>query len=187
MYTAGMRFKVLLSLGIITICAAHPLVAWESQAATPTLPLPTPVSAQEQTKQLNILYSQVNQLRRKHHLPQLKVNRSLANGARAYSQKMVRVHFFSHTEPGGGTLERRVVRSGYVPKGWIWAAGENLVWMGSQAQPGQHAFQMWLHSPHHLENMLIREWVHMGAGWVPGNPWGNLGSTWTIWFGERFR
>lgn len=141
-----------------------------------------------QLAQVRKMYALVNAYRVANHRPKLRADIKLTRGAKAYSQKMVQLDFYSHTEPDGGTFERRFLRSGYVPRGWIWGGGENLAWTGSSDRPAERIFEMWKHSPNHRANMLLKDWKHMGAGLAPGNPYhGDLGSTWTIWFGEKLR
>lgn len=176
--------KLLLG-GLSLLLAGLALVSFST---SPALASPDLSSAAVQKEQISQLYSLVNQYRASHRLRRLRPEAHLARGAKAYSQKMVKLRFFSHTDPQGGDLEKRMLRSGYAPRNWIWGIGENLAWSGWQDQPAQHVFQLWVDSPRHRENMLLRNWVHMGAGLQPGNPYGgNLGGTWTIWFGEKSR
>jgi uncharacterized protein YkwD len=94
----------------------------------------------------------MNQLRARHHLPALRVNRALARAADAHSAAMLRSGQFSH-----GAMNARLRR--YTRSRSI---GENLAWM--RGCNGGQIVNMWLNSPPHREIMLARRFSKVGVG-----------------------
>lgn len=127
----------------------------------------------------------INSERAKAGLREVKVNPKLEAAAGAYAARLVAEHFYSHVDPAGGTVERRIRASGYLSGAWLWGLGENLAWgSGSRSTPAA-IVTAWMGSPLHRANILMREWRDLGVGQSAGNPYGNLGSTWAAEFGER--
>lgn len=87
--------------------------------------------------------------------------------ARAHSNHMIVHSFFAHTNPEGDTPGDRL-RAGGV--GWS-MAGENIA--AGYSTP-QAAFDAWMASPPHKENIERDGWVYAGVGyWYDaGSPYG---------------
>ena len=96
----------------------------------------------------------------------------LEQAASSYAQQMVDQHFFSHTDPLGGTLPSRVFLSGYLAGADLWQVGENLSWGGGTGGTPRKIVDARMLSPAHRTNMLGREYTDIGIGVVPGTPTG---------------
>jgi uncharacterized protein YkwD len=101
----------------------------------------------------------VNEERRRHALPPLKPDPSLAEIARRHSCDMAKRGFFSHTSPDGASMRERLAAGGVRYR----AAGENLASIEAP-DPVQRAVAGWMKSPGHRENILSREFTTTGAG-----------------------
>ena len=79
--------------------------------------------------------------------------------ARGHSQHMIAHRFFSHTNPEGLTFDDRFTEAGIE-----WShAGENIAaGYGTAAA----AFQAWMASPGHKENIERDLWTHTGVGYA---------------------
>lgn len=125
-------------------------------------------------------------------LPRLRVDRSLAAMARRYARAMVRARFFSHTAPGGGTLDRRVRATGFAGAGVAsWTVGEDLGWgTGTSATPRQQV-AAWMASPPHRRNILEPSFRSIGIGVATGVPVRGvaaaIGATYVAEFGVHRR
>lgn len=103
----------------------------------------------------------VNQVRAAHGLPALRMSTTLVRVAAKHSYSMLHGRYFAHTSPGGSTLQKRILASGFV-NGYAWTAGENLAWgTGSLALPGA-VVKGWWNSPSHRSIMLTRSYRYIG-------------------------
>lgn len=84
----------------------------------------------------------------------------LSDVARAHSLHMVIHEFFAHENPEGDSPGQRILKGGI-----LWSmAGENLA--AGYSSP-EAAFDAWMNSPGHKENIERVEWVFTGVGvWV---------------------
>lgn len=156
-----------------------------SAVATPCNGADMPPTGSQDPVATAALVCLVNGERARHGLRQLKVSASLKTAASRYAGRLVDERFYSHVDPAGGTVERRVRASGYLTGAWAWGLGENLAWgSGSRSTPDA-TLAAWLASPAHRTNLLMPDWREIGIGQAAGNPWGNLGATWAAEFGER--
>jgi uncharacterized protein YkwD len=109
---------------------------------------------------------QINQIRQKQGLSELRSNSKLAEVARRYSQKMAEQNFFSHTSPNGDRVTERVRSAGI----YYWIVGENLFRGTNFPDPAAEAVEGWMNSPGHRENILRPEYRETGIGvWRVGN------------------
>jgi uncharacterized protein YkwD len=93
--------------------------------------------------------------------------------ARAVARHM-RVHgFVGHDNPEGDGPGERLWQTG-VP---YLAFGENLAWGWYSAA---EAFQFWVQSPPHRENLENPSWTHAGMGFWSG------GSSWRTYYAQEF-
>ncbi len=104
----------------------------------------------------------INDERQRQGLNPLQVHSSLVQAARVHSKDMVCNNFFSHTGSDGSQPWDRARRYGY-PSG---AIGENLFMGSGPYNSPQAAFQGWMNSPGHRQNMLDPRWVHIGIGYA---------------------
>lgn len=107
--------------------------------------------------------------------PPVRLNALLERAARAHSRDMAAHGYMDHTALDGSSPADRVTRVGYV---WR-AVGENLA---SGMGTADEVVAGWLHSPHHCENIMGREYRQMGIAFgVNLNTKG--GVYWTQLFG----
>jgi len=90
----------------------------------------------------------INQYRKDHGLPALAWDIAIARAARAHSKDMAMGDVdFGHEGFKDRVDELKSVMSGFR------GAGENVLMTSNLDQVAQTAVTMWLHSPHHLENI----------------------------------
>ena len=122
---------------------------------------PDPRVAPAEREQVRI----TNEYRLLMGLPALALEPRLVASARAHSEEMRRLGYFSHTSPTPElrSMQERIARAGIarVP------VGENIA--KGYATP-QAAFEGWYRSPGHHRNMLGAAWARLGAG-VEGDLW----------------
>jgi uncharacterized protein YkwD len=103
----------------------------------------------------------MNEVRKAHGLPALRMSKALERVAAKHSHSMLRGRYFAHTSPGGSTLQKRILASGFVT-GYTWTAGENLAWgTGSRALP-KAIVKAWWNSPSHHHIMMTRAFRYVG-------------------------
>lgn len=95
--------------------------------------------------------------------PELKWDDRAASVAKSHSRDMARRNYFSHINPEGKDSFDRL-RASHVRYS---LAGENIA---AGVKSGQGAYELWLNSPDHRENMLDCRFTHQGVGKV-GNRW----------------
>lgn len=109
---------------------------------------------------------EINVIRQKQGLSQLKHNERLAQVARSYSRRMAKEKFFAHTSPKGDTPAQRVQAAGI----FYLLVGENLFTSTNIPQPVSTAVDGWMKSPGHRANILRSEYRETGIGvWRQGN------------------
>ncbi len=149
--------------------------------ATPVPPTPTAAGCAPSG---NVGYEDqllalINQERQNQGLAPLTMNAALREAARAHSRDMACNGFFSHTGSDGSSPADRVTRYGYS----FSYLGENIYAGSGPYNSPQAAFQAWMNSTGHRENMLSPNFVHVGIGYMyePNSPYG---SYWTADFGS---
>ena len=63
--------------------------------------------------------------------------------------------------------------------------GENIAWGGGPTSSPAQIVRMWMNSPPHRANILVRRYKHIGIGVCPRHPEGMSGGTYTTDFGYR--
>lgn len=125
----------------------------------------------------------VNQQRALNGAPPVQIDRRLSEAAQAHAEDMVRRDYVDHRSPDGRGLEDRAVSAGYP---WRVIA-ENIA--AGQASP-ESAVTSWMTSPAHRDNMLGRDFVHVGIGYVrpaSGGRQPRYSHYWNIVFGAPSR
>jgi uncharacterized protein YkwD len=107
------------------------------------------------------LFNAVNQERKAHGLPPLKLDEALSNAARAHAQRMAEQGALSHQLSGEPSLPSRAR-----------AAGAHFSWLSENVDEGQNAaaiHQSFMKSPQHRANILDGDMDSAGIGVVEGN------------------
>jgi len=91
----------------------------------------------------------VNQYRKASDLPLLTWSEGIAKIARAHSKDMAT----GEVDFGHDGFSDRVTNLKAVLPG-VWGAGENVLFTSDLDDVAKRALTMWLHSPHHLKNIL---------------------------------
>ena len=114
--------------------------------ANATLPALDDASAVERRA-----FEQTNVARAENGLPLLTWDPELCRMARAHSERMALLGFFSHQTPDGLQLKERAHESGILHFRVI---GENIAYNKGYDDPGGFAVERWLTSSGHRANML---------------------------------
>lgn len=145
------------------LCCAALVSACNTQSNAPTVPDPATVSRSQMSpsQARDVIFSSINQERRKRGLSPLRYNAKLASAAQSQASYIVSSRRFSHTGRGGSSVLRRVFDTGYK----ACVASENL----SMQYPNiQGAMRGWMESPKHRTNMLHKGVSEVGVGVAPG-------------------
>jgi uncharacterized protein YkwD len=108
----------------------------------------------------------VNEERRKQRLSSLQLDETLRAIARNHDDDMLARNFFGHVNPSGEGPSDRIARQ---HRRLIGMTGENI-WESSGDYPSRHPdlaaeiMQAWMKSPGHRENILRKEFTHLGVG-----------------------
>lgn len=106
---------------------------------------------------------QVNLQRKARGLSRLSLSGDLLQVARAYSRRMAEEKFFSHLDPEGRSVQQRV-REARIR--WT-ALGENLAMSAGYINPVAAAFNGWMGSSGHRNNILAPDYEQTAVGvWV---------------------
>jgi uncharacterized protein YkwD len=112
----------------------------------------------------------INKRRTRFHLHAVRGDMQLSSAARAHSQSMGTMNFFSHF--GDGTPETRAAATGYISGGGHWGIGEDLGWgAGGMGTPG-YIVASWMASPVHRAVILTRRFRQIGVGVTDASPTG---------------
>jgi LysM repeat protein len=124
--------------------------------------LPTAARAgpRDQPSRATALVEAVNQFRADHGLPALEIHPALMAAAQGHVEWMARNHTYSHTGEGGSTPTSRAAAAGY-PVGIVYENVEG----GTELTP-QEAVGWWTQDSVHLGTMLLKQGVHIGAGYA---------------------
>jgi len=141
-----------LKISISVFLAFLALAAQSKQILLPTL--------EQMEDQLFFL---VNQERARRGLSELRFAAQLHDMARAHSNKMLRENQLAHDFPGYNKLAVRAVQAGLRFR----SVGENLA-IGEIFVMRFFHEQM-LESPGHCDNILFKDFTHLGVGIVRGN------------------
>jgi uncharacterized protein YkwD len=136
------------------------------------------------------LLSQINGLRARRGLRQLRISGSLTAAADQHSVSMEQKGYFSHDSANGQSFFKRIA-SFYTYRGYSnWSAGENLLWSSPDIDSAG-AVRLWMNSPEHRANLLKRSWREIGLSAVhadsaPGVYGGDEVTIVTADFGFRY-
>ncbi len=130
-------------------------------SSMPTLPTPKVTTSRLAAS----IHSLTNNERTDNDLPSLLFDTALAKLAKARSEDMIALNYFSHTSLQGCNLECAFKSAGYISK----YGGENLAEMTSYAslsdqQLSQSFVHDWLKSSGHKENLLSSKFTSQGIG-----------------------
>jgi uncharacterized protein YkwD len=109
----------------------------------------------------DLIVSLINEQRIANLLPTLMVHSALMTSARAHSTDMAVNNFMSHTGSDGSTAWQRMLRAGYVGR-W---GGENIYAGYSSGSP-RDAFNWWMNSTPHRDNILGQYYRDVGVGYA---------------------
>lgn len=119
-------------------------------------------AAEESLEALELRMAElVNRDRAEHKLPPLAWHKELAAVARSHSQDMKANRFFAHKSPRTGEVKDRVAAARIPAR----AAGENL----ARGDTIEFAERSLMNSPKHRENILHKEFTHIGIGLARGD------------------
>jgi uncharacterized protein YkwD len=107
------------------------------------------------------LFNAVNQERKAHGLPPLKLDEALSTAARRHAQRMAEQGTLSHQFPGEPSLPSRAK-----------AAGAHFSWLSENVDEGPNAtaiHQSFMKSPQHRANILDGDMDSAGIGVAEGN------------------
>lgn len=135
------------------------------QPVQPTQPGTTTPTAGISADEQQII-NLVNAERTKAGLKALQADSQLSQMARAKSQDMVSNNYFDHQSPTYGSPFDMMKRFGITYR----TAGENIA--GNPSVQG--AFQAWMKSPGHRENIMNPNYTKTGVGIVKGGQYGMM-------------
>ena len=170
--TASMTSEIPPTLGVPTATSEVPPTVGAPTATSevpPTVAIPTATptvaptaSACDASANASVeaeVIDLVNTERAAQGLAAYSVDGRLTAAARVHATDMACNHFTSHTGSDGSSVRDRVVRQGYT---WSWI-GENYFVGGSGAQT---AFNWWMNSTPHRNNLLSPNYTQFGVGYV---------------------
>jgi uncharacterized protein YkwD len=114
----------------------------------------------------------LNEVRRAHRLPALRLAPSLVLAAREHSRDMVRRGYFGHGSASGQSFHRRVRRFHRSP-----VVAETIGWGCGAAGAPASIVRAWLRSPAHRAIILDRGLRVVGVGRAAGRFLGNRGAS----------
>jgi uncharacterized protein YkwD len=123
------------------------------------------------------LLSLINQARNDHGLGSLTLRSPLTAAARVHSADMACNNFISHTGSDGSRPADRVAAQGYSFT-WI---GENIYAGGGSYNAPEQAFNWWMNSTPHRENILGANYQSIGIGYQ-SSPQSQYGGCFTLVF-----
>jgi uncharacterized protein YkwD len=130
------------------------------------------LSEQPEEKQIaSKIHELVNQERQKNGLEQLSYDDGLASIAKGHSQDMAENNYFSHRSSDGSSAGDRILQDddclrsdgSYYYGENIWSKKGNL---GSSSDIARSAFDSWMDSPGHRQNILNNDFAIEGIGAV---------------------
>ncbi len=130
-----------------------------------------------------------NEARSEHGVGTLCVQEDLMTAAQAHAEDMIRRDFYAHETPEGLTPTDRISRAGYPFA--TYGENNNRVSGSYGGEPGRgelrEAFEGWMESPPHRENLLNPAFREVGIGLSTGLYAPELGTTtmYVVDFGAR--
>jgi uncharacterized protein YkwD len=115
---------------------------------------------EEQENQAEAILEQVNDLREAQGLETLTLDTELSEAAAVHSDDMASGDFLAHEGSNSSTPAERVTAAGYE---WM-TVGENVLYRFDVDAEG--AFEQWLTSPPHYENMVTPDFTEIGLAFT---------------------
>jgi uncharacterized protein YkwD len=136
-----------------------------AEPPAPPEPAPTNLARSEPADYETVLLREINEVRSKHGLPDLRSSSRLEAAAEHHSRQMAARGFFDHDSADGSAFWKRVER--YYPSrgASYWSVGENLAY-GSPHLSAAGAVRAWMQSPGHRANVLSSTWREVGVAAV---------------------
>ena len=135
------------------------------------------------------LLTLINRARTQRGLKALVLRASLYRAAKAHSQEMIRLDYFSHLSDAGRSPQSRAKRAGYTASGYgSWSLAEVIAWGSGSAGSPTSVFRSWMRSPGHRAILLDKRWRDIGVGRAKGTFRGLSGvRMYTVDVGRRIR
>ncbi|HEX9797061.1 MAG TPA: CAP domain-containing protein [Anaerolineales bacterium] len=133
-----------------------------SQAPPTATPTPADCGATVNTNYEAWVVQLVNDERTARGLAAYEVHGSLRAAARVQASDMACNHFLGHTGSDGSNVGQRVNAQGYS---WSWI-GENYYVTGNTTNGPEIAFNWWMNSTPHRNNLLSPNYTEFGVGYV---------------------
>lgn len=130
-----------------------------------------------------------NEARAEHGVRRLCVRQDLMVAAQEHAEDMIRRDFYAHETPEGLTSGDRIARAGYPFA--TYGENNNRVSGGYGGKPGRddlrEAFEGWMGSPGHRDNLLNPAFREVGIGLSTGRYAPETGTTtmYVVDFGAR--
>lgn len=105
--------------------------------------------------------AEINRVRVKHDLPELRASRPLRRAAGQHVYEMAVLGYFGHGSPNRTSFAARLATF-YTPHGYsTWSVGETLLWWKTLL-PARGIVQLWLGSPEHRRQLLAPRFREVG-------------------------
>ena len=154
--------KALAAISALLLAPAGLLAWFAPQSARPTPAGAISCFDSVETRILEL----VNEERRNQRLSPLQLDETLRAVARNHDDDMLARGFFGHGNPSGEGPSDRIARQ---HRRLIGQTGENI-WESSSDYASRHPdlareiMKAWMNSPGHRENILRKEYTHLGVG-----------------------
>jgi uncharacterized protein YkwD len=109
---------------------------------------------------VQLLHARINQERSERGLPALRLDPGLNEVAQGHADYLASKGILTHTGPRGDSVKDRV-SARRLP--WRMLA-ENVARYQGHLDPAEQAYDAWIHSPGHRENMFNEDFTHTGLG-----------------------
>jgi uncharacterized protein YkwD len=134
-----------------------------ANATTPSVPMTGACTYSENQSYVDQILSLVNAARANEGVPALSPNSALMAAAMVHSIDMGCNNFLDHTGSDGSKARDRIIAQGYNPS----YAAENIYAGATQyGADAQGAFDWWMNSPVHRNNLLNSRPTEAGIGFV---------------------
>ena len=107
-----------------------------------------------------VIYIKVNEIRKKHGLPELTWASDVAEVARKHSEDMAVRDYFAHVNPEGEQVYDRLEKAGIV----FTVSAENLFTSNEFTEIAEESIRRWMESPGHRDNILNADVTETGVG-----------------------
>jgi uncharacterized protein YkwD len=107
-----------------------------------------------------VIYTKVNEIRKKHGLPELTWAADVAEVARKHSKDMAVKGYFAHVNPEGEQVNTRLEKAGIV----FTVSAENILKSNEFTEIADESTRRWMESPGHRDNILNADVTETGVG-----------------------